>query len=46
VIVSVAEYSWVAAAITIGTAGIALFLRVHPLWAFGAAALLGLAGLV
>jgi chromate transporter len=46
VIVSVADYSWMAAAITIGTAGIALFLRVHPLWAFGAAALLGLAGLV
>jgi chromate transporter len=46
VIVSVADYSWVAAAITLGTAGIALFLRVHPLWAFAAAALLGLAGLV
>ena len=46
VIVSVADNSWVAAAITVGTAGIALFLRVHPLWAFGAAALLGLAGLV
>ena len=46
VIVSVADYSWVAAAITLATAGIGLFLRVHPLWAFAAAALLGLAGLV
>jgi chromate transporter len=46
VIVSVADYNWVAAAITLGTACIALFMRVHPLWAFAAAALLGLAGLV
>jgi chromate transport protein ChrA len=46
VIVSVADYSWVAAAITLATAAIALFMRVHPLWAFAAAALLGLAGLV
>ena len=46
VIVSVADYSWVAAAITLATAAIALFMRVHPLWAFAVAALLGLAGLV
>jgi chromate transporter len=46
VIASVADYSWVAAAITLATACIALFMRVHPLWAFAAAALLGLAGLV
>ena len=46
VIVSVADHSWVATAITIGTACIALFMRVHPLWAFAAAALLGLGGLV
>ena len=46
VIVSVADYSWVAAAITLATACIALFMRVHPLWAFAAAALLGLAGVV
>jgi chromate transporter len=44
VIVSVADYNWVAAAITLATACIAL--RVHPLWAFAAAALLGLFGLV
>ena len=46
VIVSVVDYNWVAAAITLATACIALFMRVHPLWAFAAAALLGLAGLV
>ncbi len=45
VIVSLADSSWVAAAITLGTACIALFMRMHPLWAFAAAALLGLAGL-
>ena len=28
------------------TACIALFMRLHPLWAFAAAALLGLAGLI
>ena len=46
VIASVADYSWAAAAITLATAAIALFMRVHPLWAFAVAALLGLAGLV
>ena len=46
VIVSVADYNWVAAAITLATAAIALFMRVHPLRAFAIAALLGLAGLV
>src|SRR5262249_56047169 len=46
VIVSVADYSWMAAAITLATACIALFMRLHPLWAFAAAALLGLAALV
>jgi hypothetical protein len=46
VIASVADYSWVAAAITLATACVALFLRLHPLRAFAAAALLGLAGVV
>jgi chromate transporter len=46
VIAGVADYNWVAAAITLATACIALFMRVHPLWAFAGAALLGLAGLV
>ncbi len=45
-IVSVADYNWAPAAITLATACIALFMRVHPLWAFAAAALIGLAGLV
>jgi len=44
--VSVTDYNWVAAAITLATAAIALFMRVHPLWVFAIAALLGLAGLV
>jgi chromate transporter len=46
VIVRIADSSWVAAAITLATAAIALFMRIHPLWAFAAAALLGLFGLV
>jgi len=46
VIASIADFSWVAVAITLATACIALFMRLHPLWAFAAAALLGLAGLV
>ena len=33
-------------AITAGTAITAYFVRVHPLWAFAVAAVLGLAGLV
>ena len=33
-------------AITLATARIAWFMRIHPLWAFAAAALLGLAGLI
>ena len=46
VIASIADFSWVAVAITLATACIALFMRLHPLWAFAAAALLGLAGLI
>jgi chromate transporter len=46
VIASIADFSWVAVAITLATACIALFMRLHPLWSFAAAALLGLAGLV
>jgi chromate transporter len=44
VIASVADTNWVAGVITLGTALAAFFLRVHPLWAFAAAALLGAAG--
>jgi len=46
VIVSVTDQSWVAAAITLATACIGFFMRIHPLWAFAAAALLGAVGLV
>jgi len=46
VIVSVTDQSWVAAAITLATACIGFFMRIHPLWAFAAAALLGALGLV
>jgi chromate transporter len=46
VIVSVTDQSWVAAAITLATACIGFFMRIHPLWAFAAAALLGVFGLV
>jgi chromate transporter len=46
VIASTADYGWLAAAITLGTAVTAYFMRVHPLWAFGVAALLGLSGLL
>src|SRR5262249_36278562 len=37
--VSVTDYNCVAAAITLATAAIALFMRVHPLWVFAIAAL-------
>jgi chromate transporter len=46
VIASTADYGWLAAAITLGTAVTAYFMRVHPLWAFAVAALLGLSGLL
>ena len=46
VIATTGDYGWLAVAITVGTAMIAFFVRVHPLWAFAVAAVLGLAGLV
>ena len=46
VIATTADYNWIAAAITLGTAMTAYFMRVHPLWAFAVAALLGLSGLL
>ncbi len=46
VVATTADYGLVAAGITLGTAVTAYFVRVHPLWAFAVAALLGLAGLV
>jgi chromate transporter len=46
VIATTSDYSWLALAITAGTAIMAFFVRVHPLWAFAAAAALGFTGLV
>jgi chromate transporter len=46
VVASTADYGWAAAAITAGTGLTAYFIRVHPLWAFAVAALLGLSGLI
>ena len=46
VIATTSDYSWLAVAITAATALTAFFVRVHPLWAFAAAAVLGAAGLV
>jgi len=46
VIATTADYSWVALGITLATAATAYFVRVHPLWAFAAAALIGLSGLI
>jgi chromate transporter len=46
VVASTTGYGWMAATITLGTALTAYFVRVHPLWAFAVAALLGLSGLL
>jgi chromate transporter len=41
-----ADHNWIAAAITIATAFVGYFSRLNPLWLFGVAALVGLAGYV
>jgi chromate transporter len=46
VIATTSDYGWLALAVTLGTALTAFFVRVHPLWAFGVAAGLGLVGLI
>lgn len=46
VIVSTAGYNLMSLAIMIGTALIAYFARVHPLWIFAAAAAIGMSGLL
>jgi chromate transporter len=46
VIVRVADTNWVAITVTLVTAVTAFATRVHPLWAFAAAALIGAAGLI
>jgi chromate transporter len=46
VIASSADFNWVAAGLTAAAALICYFVPLHPLWLFGAAALLGLMGVV
>jgi chromate transporter len=46
VLARTADISWVAVGITLATAAAGYFTRVHPLWMFGLAAVLGYAGLV
>lgn len=46
VIATTSDFSWLALVITAGTAITAFLIRVHPLWAFGVAAALGVIGLV
>ena len=46
VIATSADYGRAAAAMTAATAIICYFFRINPIWIFGAAALLGLSGLV
>jgi len=46
VIATTSGYGWQGALITLGTALTAFFVRVHPLWAFAVAALLGVSGLI
>jgi len=46
VLARVADHNWTAFAITLATAAVAFCTRWNPLWMFGLAGLLGLAGLV
>jgi chromate transporter len=46
VVASVAAHNFVAVAVTLATAIVTYTTRLNPLWVFGAAALLGLAGLL
>jgi chromate transporter len=46
VVASVAAHNFVAVAVTLATAIVTYTTRLNPLWIFGAAALLGLAGLL
>jgi chromate transporter len=46
VVASAADYNWVAAGMSVGTAIVCYWLPVHPLWVFAVAALLGLSGIV
>jgi chromate transporter len=46
IVASTAGYHWMSVGITLGTALTAYFFRVHPLWAFAVAAVLGVSGLL
>lgn len=46
VLARAADYNAMTTCITLGTAGFVYFTRLNPLWALGASALLGVAGLV
>ncbi len=46
VIVATTGYNWMSLVITVGTALTAYFVRVHPLWMFVAAAVIGMSGLL
>jgi chromate transporter len=46
IVAATAGYHWMSLGITFGTALTAYFVRIHPLWAFAVAALLGLSGLL
>jgi chromate transporter len=46
VVATAADHNWLAVGITAATAIFAYFTRLHPLWCFVAAAMLGLAGYV
>jgi chromate transporter len=46
VVASAADYNWIAAGISLVTAVVCYWVRVHPLWVFAAAALIGFSGLM
>jgi chromate transporter len=46
VIVATTGYNWMSLVIMVGTALTAYFVRVHPLWMFAAAAVIGMSGLL
>jgi len=46
VLARAADHNWMAVLVTLATAMLAYGTRIHPLWMFGGAGLLGLAGLV
>jgi chromate transporter len=45
VVARAADTTWLTVAISLGSAVVFYWMRLHPLWVFGAAALLGLVGL-